>query len=49
MNVRDNALGEFLDKLICWITEIVAILSTNRTIKRLSARQQKEYENSTWY
>ena len=30
-----------------WEAEIVAIFRTNRTIKRLSARQQEEYENAT--
>ena len=47
MKVRENALAEFLDSLIVWIAEIVAILWTTRTIKRLSARQQKEYDNAT--
>ena len=37
----------FLDTLIVWEAEIVAILQTNRAIKRLSARQQEEYDNAT--
>ena len=48
MKVGENALAEFLDALIVWDAEIVAILWTNRAMKRLSARQQKEYDNATW-
>ena len=42
MKVGANALAEFLDALIVWDAEaeIMAILRTNRTMKRLSARQQ---------
>ena len=47
MKVGDNALGEFLDSLIVWEAEIVAILRTNQAMKRLSARQQEEYDNAT--
>ena len=47
MKVGENALAEFLDTLIVWEAEIVAILQTNRAIKRLSARQQEEYDNAT--
>ena len=47
MKVGENALAEFLDMLIVWEAEIVAILLTNRAINRLSARQQKEYDNTT--
>ena len=47
MKVEENALAEFLDAFIVWNAEIVAILRTNRAIKRLSARQQEEYENAT--
>ena len=38
MKVGKNALAEFLDLLIVWEAEIVAILRTNRAIKRFSAR-----------
>ena len=47
MKVEENALAEFLDSLIVWEAEIVAILRTNRAMKRLSARQQKKYDNAT--
>ena len=47
MKVGKNALAEFLYALIVWGAEIVAILRTNRTMKRLSARQQEEYNNVT--
>ena len=47
MKVGENALAEFLDTLILWETEIVSILRTNRAVKRLSARQQEEYDNAT--
>ena len=47
MKVGENALAEFLDALIVWEAEIVAILRTNRAMKRLSARQQEEYDNAT--
>ena len=40
MKVGENALAEFLDTLIVLKAEIVAILRTNRAMKRLSARQQ---------
>ena len=46
MKVVANALAEFIDALIMWKAEIIAILSTNRAIKRLSARQQEEYDNA---
>ena len=36
-----------LTRLSCGKSKIVAILRTNRTIKRLSARQQEEYDNAT--
>ena len=47
MKVGENALAEFLDTLIVWEAEIVAILLTNQTMKRLSVRQQEEYDNAT--
>ena len=47
MKVKENVLAEFLDALIVWETEIVAILKTNGEMKSLSARQQKEYDNAT--
>ena len=47
MIVVENALAEFLDSLIVWEAEIVANLRINQTIKRLSARQQEEYDNAT--
>lgn len=47
MIVVKNALAKFVVSLIVWYTKIVAILKTNQTMKRLSFRQQKEYENST--
>ena len=47
MKVGENALSEFLDALIVWEAEIVAILRTNRAINRLSVRQQEEYDNAT--
>ena len=47
MKVGENALAEFLDTLIVWEAEIVAILRTNRAMKRLSAHQQVEYDNAT--
>ena len=47
MKVGENALAEFLDSLIVWEAKIVAILRTNRAMKRLSARQQEEYDNAT--
>ena len=46
MKVGANALGEFLDALIVWEATIIAILRTNRAMKRLSARQQPEYDNA---
>ena len=45
MKVIKNALDKFLDSLIMWEAEIVAIFWTNRAIKRLSARQQQNYDN----
>ena len=47
MKVGENALAEFLNALIVLEAEIVAILRTNRAMIRLSARQQKEYDNAT--
>ena len=47
MKVGENALAEFLDALIVWEAEMVAILRTNQAMKRLSARQQEEYDNAT--
>ena len=47
MKVKENALTEFLDTLILWEAEIVAILRTNRAMNFLSARQQEEYDNAT--
>ena len=47
MKVKENALAEFLDTFIVWEAEIVAILRTNRAMKRLSARQKEEYDNAT--
>ena len=47
MKVGKTALAEFLDALIVWEAEIVAILRTNQAMKRLIARQQKEYYNAT--
>ena len=46
MKVGKNALAEFLDTLIVWEAEIVAISQINRVMKRLSARQQEEYDNA---
>ena len=46
MKVGTNALAEFLHTLIVWVAEIVAILGTNRAMKRLSARQQEEYDSA---
>ena len=47
MNVGANALANFRDSHIVWEAEIMAILRMNRAIKRLSARQQAEYDNAT--
>ena len=47
MKVGENALSEFLHALIVWEPEIVPILRTSRALKRLSARQQDEYDNAT--
>ena len=47
MKVGENALAEFLDTLKLWKAEIMAILRTNRAMKRLSARQEEEYDNAT--
>ena len=47
MKVGETALAEFLDALLVWKAEIVAILRTNRAMKRLSCRQQEEYDNAT--
>ena len=47
MKIEANALAEFLDTLIVWESEIVAILRTNRAMKRVSARLQEEYDNAT--
>ena len=47
MKVGENAFDEFLNTLIVWKAEIVAILLTNRAMKRLSACQQEEYDNTT--
>ena len=47
MKVGENALAEFLDSFIVWEAEIVTIFRTNKAMKRLSARQQKEYDNAT--
>ena len=47
MKVGENALAEFLDTLIVWEAEIVTILFTNQAMKRLSACQQKKYDNAT--
>ena len=47
MKVGKNAVAEFLDALIVWEAKIVAILRTNQAMKRLSARQQEEYDNAT--
>ena len=46
MKVEEKAIAELLDTLIVWEAEIVAILRTNRPIKRLIARIHKEYDNS---
>ena len=45
MNVRTNALAEFIDALIVWEAEIVASLWTNQAIKRRSVCQHEEYDN----
>ena len=47
MKVGENALSEFLDSLIVWEAEIVRNLKTTQAMKRLSARQQEEYNNAT--
>ena len=47
MKVKANELTVFLDALIVWEAETVAILRTNRAMKRLSARQEEEYDNAT--
>ena len=47
MKVGENTLSEFLDSLIMWEAEIVAILLTNRAMKRFSARKTEEYDNAT--
>ena len=47
MIVEENALAEFLDSLIVCEAEIVAILRTNRAMKRFSAHQKEEYDNAT--
>ena len=47
MKIGEHALAKFLDALIVWESEIVAILRINRAMKRLSARQQEEYDNAT--
>ena len=47
MKVGENALAEFLDALIVWEADIVAILRTNCSIKRLSVCQHKQYDNAT--
>ena len=46
MKDGEYALAEFLDSLILWEAEIVAILRTNQAMKRLSDRQKEEYDNS---
>ena len=47
MKFEENTLAELIDSLIVWEAEIVAILRTNRAMKRLTDRQQEEYENAT--
>ena len=47
MKDGENALAKFHDLLIVWKAEIVAILRTNRAIKRLNARQQEKYNHFT--
>ena len=47
MKIGTNALGELLDAIIVWEAKIVAILRTNRAMKRLSTRQQEEYDTAT--
>ena len=47
MKVVENALAEFVETPIVWEAEIMEFLSTNSTMKRLSARQQDEYDNAT--
>ena len=47
IKVIENALAAFLNTLIVWEAEIVAILWTNRAMKRLSSSQQEEYDNAT--
>ena len=47
LKVGENALADFLDALIVWEAVIVVILRTNRSMKRLSARQKEEYDNAT--
>ena len=47
MKVGENALAELFDTLIVWEAEIVAILRTNRAMKRLNANQQEKYDNAT--
>ena len=46
MKVGENALAEFLDALIVWETKIVAILRTNRALKRLNICQQQKYDDA---
>ena len=46
MKVGENALAEFLNSLIVWEAEILAILRKHRAMKRLSARKE-EYDNAT--
>ena len=41
MKIKENAFAEFLDTLIVCKAEIVAILRTNRAMKRLNTRQHE--------
>ena len=47
MNVKENALSEFLDVLTELETAILEELRTNRPMKRMSAQKREIYENAT--
>ena len=47
IKVGKNALAEFLDSLFVWEAEIVASFRTNWAMKRLSVRQQEDYDDAT--
>ena len=42
-----QALSDFLDELVKWVKEIIAVLIRNLKMKSLNMRQQAEYDNAT--